>query len=117
MLSLSLKIEKWFTWLNSCPAPDSTSSTSVLLLNLALILNCRRIKSGRLVRAPATERDKTPRCQPPESGGMRPEGAKTHLQPFPTMQFLWRLSRYMEKTNADFHKNPEVIKGGTRFQT
>ena len=57
-----------------------------------LIVKCRCIKSGRSVRAPATEREKTPRCQPPESGGMRPEGAKTHLQPFPKMQFIWRLS-------------------------
>ena len=37
---------------------------------------CQRIKSGRLVRAPATEPETRLRCQPPESGGMRPVGGK-----------------------------------------
>jgi hypothetical protein len=43
---------------------------------LSHIVICQRIKSGRSLRAPATEREKTPRCQPPESGGMRPVGGK-----------------------------------------
>jgi hypothetical protein len=58
----------------------------------ALIVNCRSIKSGRLVRAPATELETRPRCQPPESGGMRPIGGKKPTFSLPPMRFVWRLS-------------------------
>ena len=42
----------------------------------AHVVICQRIKSGRIVRAPATEPETRPRCQPPECGGMRPVGGK-----------------------------------------